>query len=51
VRHAAVVEVNREATAGGITLELERATDFPGQPEALTKGKRERESGPLARRG
>ncbi|MDQ5810609.1 MAG: hypothetical protein M3358_07645 [Actinomycetota bacterium] len=36
VRPAAVVEVNREATAGGITLKLERVTDSPGQPEAPT---------------
>jgi len=35
VRPAAVVEVNREATAGGITLKLERVTRFPGQPEAV----------------
>ena len=34
VRTAAVVEVNREATAGGITLKLDRVTDSPGQPEA-----------------
>ncbi len=38
VRHAAVVEVNWEATAGGITLKLERATDSPGQAEALLRG-------------
>ena len=35
VRPAAVVEANREATAGGITLKLERVTDSPGQPEAV----------------
>ena len=34
VRPAAVVEVNREATAGGMTRKLERVTDSPGQPEA-----------------
>ncbi len=33
---AAVVEVNREATAGGIKLKLERVTDSLGQPEAPT---------------
>jgi len=36
VRTAAVVEVNREATAGGITLKLDRVTDYLGQPEAPT---------------
>lgn len=34
-RPAAVVEVNREATAGGFTLRLERVTDSPGQLEAV----------------
>ena len=51
VRTAAVVEVNLEATAGGITLKLERVTDSPGQPEAPTSGKRERGSEPLFGRG
>ena len=32
---ATVVEVNREATASGITLTLKRVTDSPGQPEAV----------------
>jgi hypothetical protein len=36
VRTAAVVEVNREATAGGITLKLDRVTDSAVQPEAPT---------------
>ena len=36
VRPAVVVEVNREATTGGITLKLERVTDSPRQPEAPT---------------
>ena len=36
VRPAAVVEVNREATASGITLKLDQVTDSPGQPEAPT---------------
>jgi hypothetical protein len=36
VRTAAVVEVNREATACGNTLKLEGVTDPPGQPEAPT---------------
>jgi len=35
VRPAPVVAVNRKATAGGITLTLERVSDFPGQPEAV----------------
>jgi hypothetical protein len=35
VRLAAIVEVNREATAGGITLKLERVTRSPGQPETV----------------
>ena len=36
VRTAAVVEVNRETTAGGIALKLDRVTDSPVQPEAPT---------------
>ncbi len=36
VRPVAVVEVSREATAGGIALKLDRMTDSPGQPEAPT---------------
>ena len=35
VQPATVVEVDRKATAGGITLALERVTDSPGQPEAV----------------
>ena len=38
VRPAAVVEVNRAAAAGGITLKLERVTDSPGRPEATSLG-------------
>ena len=36
VRPAVVVEVSREATAGAVTLKLDRVTDSPGQPEAPT---------------
>lgn len=35
VRPAPVVEVNRKATASGITLTLERVKDSPGRPEAV----------------
>lgn len=35
VQPATVVEVDRSATASGITLTLERVTDSPGQPEAV----------------
>ena len=35
VQSAPVVEVNRKATASGITLTLEQVTDSPGQPEAV----------------
>lgn len=36
VRPAAVIEINRVATAGGITPKLERLTDSPGEPEVPT---------------
>jgi hypothetical protein len=35
VRPAPVVEVDRKATASGMTLTLERVTDSPGRPEAV----------------